>query len=72
MARKDDRENQGDDLGPRQRQFLLELSSAPQGRVPSPEIVFGRMIQSNDGISDMIFLFFCSQYQRHLTRPGGR
>ena len=34
MAEKDDRENLGDDLGQRQRQFLLEFSSARQDRVP--------------------------------------
>ena len=59
MAEKDDRENLGDDLGQRQRQFLLELSSAPQNRVPSPKIAFERMIRSNtsDAISsDTIFL----------------
>ena len=57
MAEKDDRENLGDDLGQRQRQFLLELSSALQDRVPSPGIDFLWMIPSNDTISDMIFLF---------------
>ena len=59
MAEKDDRENQGDDFGQRQRLFLLELSSALQDRVPSPGIVFARMIQSNDVISaiNIIFLF---------------
>ena len=55
MAEKDDRENLGDDLGQRQRQFLLELSSALQDRVPSPGIAFARMIQSNDAISDTIY-----------------
>ena len=50
MAEKDDRENLGDDLYQRQRQFLLELSSAPQDRVPSPGIVFARMKQSNNKI----------------------
>ena len=47
----------GDDLGQRQSQFLLELSSVLQDRVPSPGIAFARMIQSNDTISDMIFSF---------------
>ena len=54
MAEKDDRENLGDDLGQRQRQFLPELSSALQDGVPSPGIAFARMIQSNDAISDII------------------
>ena len=58
MAEKDDRENLGDDFGQRRRQFLLELSSALQDRVPSPGIAFARTIQSNDAISDMIFSFF--------------
>ena len=48
MAEKDDRENLGNDSGQRQYQFLLELSSALQDRVPSPGIAFARMIQSND------------------------
>ena len=51
MAEKNDLENLGDDLGQRQRQFLLELSSARQDRVPSPEIAFARKMQSNDVIS---------------------
>ena len=55
MAEKDDRENLGDDQGQRQRQFLLELSSVRQDRVPSPEIKFARTIQSydHDAISDI-------------------
>ena len=57
MAEKDDRENLGDDLSQRQRQFLLGLSSALRDRVPSPRIAFARTIQSNDAISDMISLF---------------
>ena len=57
MEKKDDRENLGDDLGQRQCLFLLELSSALQDRVPSPEIVFAQMIRSNEAIRDMIFSF---------------
>ena len=57
MAEKDDRENLGDHLGQRLRQFLLELSSALQDRVPSPGIMFARMMPSNDTISHMIFSF---------------
>ena len=57
MTEKGDRENLGNDLGQRQRQFLLELSSALQDRVPSPGIVFARMIQSNDAISDMTRIY---------------
>ena len=57
MAETDDRENLGDDLGQRQRQFLLGLSSALQDRVTSLGIAFLRMIESNDAISDMIFSF---------------
>jgi hypothetical protein len=57
MAEKDDRENPGDDLAQQQRQFLLELSSALQDRVPSQGIVFARMIQSSDTISDTLLLF---------------
>ena len=77
MAEKDDRENPGDDLGQRQRQFLLELSSALPDTVPSPEIAFEQMIQSNDTIqvSDMMifFCFFYSQYRRQLRQgPRGR
>ena len=60
MAEKYDRENLGDDLGQRQRQFLLELSSGVQDRVPLQGIVFARMIhwQSNDAISDILTLSF--------------
>ena len=54
MAEKDDRENLGDDLSPRQHQFLLELSSAPPDTVPSQGIELARMIQSNDGINVII------------------
>ena len=57
MAEKDDRENLGDDLGQRLRQFLLELSSALQDRVPSPGIMFAWMMPYNDTISHMIFSF---------------
>ena len=57
MAEKDGRENLGDDLGQRQRQFLLELSSALQDEVPSPGIVFAQMKPSKDAISDIIYLF---------------
>ena len=57
MEGKDDRENRGDDFGQRQRQFLLELSSALQDRAPSPGIVFERMIQSNDAIRNIVFRF---------------
>ena len=73
MAEKDDRENLGDDLGQRQRQFLLELSSVRQDRVPSLGIEFARMIRSNDVISCCnVTLPFCSQYQRQLRRaPEG-
>ena len=53
MAEKYDRENLGVDLGQRQRQFLLEPSSALQDRVPSPGIVIARLIQSNDSVSDI-------------------
>ena len=56
-GRKDDRENLEDDLDQRQCQFLLELSSALQDKVPSPGIVFPWMIQSNDVIGDRIFSF---------------
>ena len=68
MAEKDDRGNLGDELGQRQRQSLLELSSALQGRVPSLGIAFVRMIQSSDTVSDTVtyFLLFCLPYQRHL------
>ena len=60
MAEKDDRENLGDDLGQRQRQFLLELSSALQDTVPSLGIASERMIQSIDSIqvSDMMIFSF--------------
>ena len=58
MAENGDRENLEGDLGQRQRQFLLELSFALQDRVPLPGIAFAQTIQSNDAISDMIFLFF--------------
>ena len=60
MAEKDDRENLGVDLGQQQHQFLLELSSALQGKVPSPGIMFARMTLSNDKISNSnttMFLF---------------
>ena len=57
MAEKDDRENQGDDFGQRQRLFLLELFSAFQNGVPSLEIAFARMIQSNDAISAINIIF---------------
>ena len=57
MAEKDDRENLEDDLGRRQRQFQLELSSALQDKVPSPGIVFARMKPSKDAIRDIIYLF---------------
>ena len=60
MAEKDDRENLGDDLGQRQRQFLLELSSALQDRLPSPGIAFARMIKSNDEIRDINIVVFPS------------
>ena len=60
MAEKDDRENLGDDLGQRQRQFLIELSSALGDRVPSPGIAFARTIQSNDAISDTVYDIFDS------------
>ena len=58
MAEKDDRENRGDDLNQRQRQFLLELSSALQDKAPSPGIASARMIQSDarDAISDIIYI----------------
>ena len=51
MAETDDRGNLEDDLGQRRRQFLLELSSARQDRVPSRGISFARLMQSNDAIS---------------------
>ena len=50
MAEKDDRGNLGDDLGQRQRQFQLELSSALRDRAPSPGTAFARMIQPNDAL----------------------
>lgn len=58
MAEKDDRENPGDGLGQRQRQFLLEHSSALQDKVPSPGIECARMIYSNDVFSHILFLVF--------------
>ena len=54
MAEKDDRENLGDDLSPRRHQFLLVLSSALPDTVPLQGIELARMIQSNDGINDII------------------
>ena len=59
MAEKDGRENLGDDLGQRQRQFLLELSSALQDEVPSPGIAFVRMTPSKNTISvnDLTYSF---------------
>ena len=60
MAMKDDRENRGDDLDQQHCQFLFVLSSALQDKVPSPEIAFPPMIQSNDAISDIIFSFPCA------------
>ena len=60
MAEKDDRENLGDDFVQQQRQFLLELSSALQDRVPSLGIAFARTIQSNDAISDTVYDIFDS------------
>ena len=70
---KDDRENLGDDLGQRQCQFLLELSSALQDRVLPPGIEFARMIKSNDVISDMIILFsfFAHSISPTCDRPAG-
>ena len=53
MAVKDGRENLGDDLGQRQRLFLLEPSSVLQDRVPSLGIAFARMKQSNDAINNV-------------------
>jgi hypothetical protein len=41
-------------LGQRQCQFLLELSSALPDIVPSPGIVFARMIQSKWWINDIM------------------
>ena len=57
MAEKDGRENLGDDLGQRQRLFLLELSSVLRDIVPSPRIAFERMKQSYDTISNVNFSF---------------
>ena len=72
MAKKDDRENRGDDLDRRQCQFLLVLSSALQDKVPSPGIVFPRMIQSNDAISDVISSFyFAHSISAPETGPRG-
>ena len=71
MAKKDDRENQGDDLIPQQRQFLLGLSSALQDRVPLPGIVFGRMIQSNDAISTIIFSYLFLTVSAPPETPRG-
>jgi hypothetical protein len=72
MAKKDDRENLGDDLGQRQHQFRLGLSSALQDRVPSPGIAFALMIQSNDEISDIIFSFlFLTVSAPPETGPAG-
>ena len=72
MAEKDGRENLGDDLGQQHHQFLLELFSELQDKVPSPGIMFAQMTQSNDKISDnntyTIFCFFYSQYRRHLIQ----
>jgi hypothetical protein len=60
MAGKDGRESLGDDLGQRQRLFLLELSSVLQDKVPSPGIAFARMKPSKDAIqvSDIIIYSF--------------
>jgi hypothetical protein len=54
MAEKDDHGNLGSELGQRQCQFLLELSSALPDIVPSPGIVFARMIQSKWWINDIM------------------
>jgi hypothetical protein len=71
MAEKDDRENLGNDLDQRRRQFLLELSSALQDRVPSPGIAFARMIQSNDAISDVIYSFILLTVSTPPATPRG-
>jgi hypothetical protein len=68
LAEKDDRENLGDVSGQRQRQYLLELSSALQDRVPSPGIAFALMIQYNDAISDIIFWFLLLAVSAPLRR----
>ena len=73
MAEKDDRENRGDDLNQRQRQFLLELSCALQDKAPSPGIASARMIQSNDAISDIIISFLLLTVSEPAeTGPRGR
>ena len=53
MAEKSDPRNPGGDLGPPQRQSLLELSSGFPDIVPSPGIRFAQMRQSNDAINDI-------------------
>ena len=67
MAEKDGRENLGDDLGQRQRQFLLELSSALQDEVPSPGIVFAQMKPSKDAISDIIYLILYFSFPHSIS-----
>ena len=71
MAEKDDRENLGDDLGLPQRQFLLELSSVLRDKVPSPEIAFAQMTQSNEAISDVILSFLLLTESAPPETPGG-
>ena len=65
MAGKDDRENPGDDLGQRQYQFLLELSSAPPDTVSLQGIVLALMMQSNDEIKSIIIYKQCYFFFAH-------
>ena len=71
MAEKDGRENLGDDLDQRRHQFLLELSSALQDRVPSPGIAFARMMPSNNAISYAIYSFILLTVSAPPETPRG-
>ena len=54
MAEKDDLQNLGGDVGPRQRRFLLVLFSGPLDIVPWPKIGSARLTWSNEVVDNVV------------------
>ena len=63
MAKKDDHQSLGDDLGLPQHRFLLGLSSGLLDIMPLPGTMLAQSKLSNDAINDIIFPCFRFAYR---------
>ena len=68
MAKKDDPQNLGGEVGPPQHRFLLVLFSGPLDILPWPGKDHARLTLSNEAVGNIVHHIFCLVHLRCQRR----